>query len=78
MLGYTGNQLLLDIVTDLRNKTRLLGLLPLLESGRLIESAEEHHTIMDLVEAGEADQAEAQVRRHIGHVRGLWAAHPEE
>jgi DNA-binding GntR family transcriptional regulator len=78
LLGYAGNKLLLEIVTDLRNKTRLLGLLPLLESGKLIESAEEHHTIMDLVEAGEADQAEAYLHKHIGHVRGLWAAHPEE
>ena len=78
LLGYAGNRLLLEIVTDLRNKTRLLGLLPLLESGKLIESAEEHQTIMDLVEAGEADQAEAYLRKHIGHVRGLWAAQPEE
>lgn len=78
LLGYAGNKLLLEIVTDLRNKTRLLGLLPLLESGKLIESAEEHQTIMDLVEAGEADQAEAYLRKHIGHVRGLWAAQPEE
>ena len=78
LLGYAGNQLLLEIVTELRNKTRLLGLVPLLESGRLVESAEEHQTIMDLVEAGQADRAEAFLRRHIGHVRGLWAAHPEE
>lgn len=78
LLSYAGNRLLLEVVTDLRNKTRLLGLTPLLESGRLVESAEEHHVIMDLVEAGKAEEAEAYLRRHIGHVRGLWAAHPEE
>jgi DNA-binding GntR family transcriptional regulator len=78
LLSYAGNKLLLEVVTDLRNKTRLLGLLPLLESGKLIESAEEHHVIMDLVEAGDADRVEAYLRRHIGHVRGLWAAQPED
>lgn len=78
LLSYAGNKLLLEVVTELRNKTRLLGLLPLLESGKLIDSAEEHHVIMDLVEAGDADRVEAYLRRHIGHVRGLWAAQPED
>jgi len=78
LLSHAGNKLLLEVVTELRNKTRLLGLTPLLESGRLVESAAEHHVIMDLVEAGKADEAEAYLRRHIGHVRGLWAAQSEE
>lgn len=77
LLEHAGNRLLLDVVADLRAKTRLLGLTPLLESGRLVESAEEHLVIMDLVEAGRAEDAEAYLRRHIGHVRGLWAAHHE-
>ncbi|MFC7621012.1 GntR family transcriptional regulator [Microlunatus sp. GCM10028923] len=77
LLEHAGNRLLLDVVADLRAKTRLLGLTPLLESGRLVESAEEHLVIMDLVEAGRGEDAEAYLRRHIGHVRGLWAAQPE-
>ncbi|GAA1583123.1 GntR family transcriptional regulator [Kribbella hippodromi] len=73
LLAYSGNQKLVDVVSDLRSQTRLLGLTPLVESGRLVRSATEHHDLMDLVEAGDAEGAEQLMRRHIGHVRGLWA-----
>lgn len=73
LLAYSGNQKLVDVVSDLRSQTRLLGLTPLVESGRLVLSAAEHHELMDLVEARDADGAEQLMRRHIGHVRGLWA-----
>ena len=73
LLAYSGNQKLVDVVSDLRSQTRLLGLTPLVESGRLVQSAAEHHELMDLVEAGDAEGAEQLMRRHIGHVRGLWA-----
>ena len=73
LLGYCGNARLLTLVAELRSQTRLTGLSALLERGRLVESAREHHVIMDLVEARQADRAEAYLRRHIGHVRGLWA-----
>ena len=74
LLAYSGNQKLVDVVSDLRSQTRLLGLTPLVESGRLAQSAAEHHELMDLVEAGDGEGAEQLMRRHIGHVRGLWAA----
>ncbi|TDO69588.1 DNA-binding GntR family transcriptional regulator [Kribbella sp. VKM Ac-2571] len=73
LLAYSGNQKLVDVVSDLRSQTRLLGLTPLVESGRLVTSAAEHHELLDLVEAGDAEGAEQLMRRHIGHVRGLWA-----
>jgi DNA-binding GntR family transcriptional regulator len=73
LLAYSGNQKLVDVVSDLRSQTRLLGLTPLVESGRLVQSAAEHHELMDLVESGDAEGAEQLMRRHIGHVRGLWA-----
>ncbi|TDW23581.1 GntR family transcriptional regulator [Kribbella kalugense] len=73
LLAYSGNQKLVDVVSDLRSQTRLLGLTPLVESGRLLPSATEHHELIDLVEAGDAEGAEQLMRRHIGHVRGLWA-----
>jgi DNA-binding GntR family transcriptional regulator len=73
LLTYSGNQRLVDLVSDLRSQTRLLGLTPLVESGRLGQSAAEHHELMDLVEARDGDGAEQLMRRHIGHVRGLWA-----
>ncbi|MFG1907759.1 GntR family transcriptional regulator [Kribbella sp. NPDC048928] len=73
LLAYSGNQKLVDVVSDLRSQTRLLGLTPLVESGRLVPSATEHHELLDLVEAGDGEGAEQLMRRHIGHVRGLWA-----
>ncbi|RKN21112.1 GntR family transcriptional regulator [Micromonospora musae] len=78
LLGYSGNRFLVDVVSDLRSRTRLLGLTPLLESGRLGRSAAEHHELLDLVEARDPSGAELLMRRHIGHVRGLWAGGVEE
>ncbi|MBB6347989.1 GntR family transcriptional regulator [Nonomuraea muscovyensis] len=77
LLGYSGNRFLVDVVSGLRTQTRLPGLVPLLESGRLGRSAAEHHELLDLVEARDPAGAELLMRRHIGHVRGLWAGGPE-
>ncbi|MEU8301358.1 GntR family transcriptional regulator [Micromonospora sp. NPDC048909] len=77
LLTYSGNRFLVDVVSDLRSQTRLLGLTPLLESGRLGSSAAEHHELLDFVEARDASGAELLMRRHIGHVRGLWAGGAE-
>jgi DNA-binding GntR family transcriptional regulator len=77
LLAYSGNRRLVDVVSDLRSQTRLLGLTPLVESGRLGQSAAEHHELMDLIEARDATGAEQLMRRHIGHVRGLWARPPD-
>ncbi|SEF95329.1 DNA-binding transcriptional regulator, GntR family [Actinacidiphila yanglinensis] len=78
LLGYSGNRHLVDVVSDLRTRTRLLGLAPLLRSGRLDRSAAEHHDLVDLIEARDPAAAEELMRRHIGHVRGLWASGTEE
>ncbi|GAB2573048.1 GntR family transcriptional regulator [Streptomyces capparidis] len=75
LLGYAGNRRLVDVVSRLRAQTRLPGLAPLVASGRLRESAAEHHLLLDLVRDRDAEGAEEMTRRHIGHVRGLWAAH---
>ncbi|MET9223500.1 GntR family transcriptional regulator [Streptomyces sp. NPDC008079] len=74
LLGYTGNRHLVNVVAGLRARTRLLGLAPLLADGSLVESAMEHHQLTDFVEYGDAVGAELMMHRHIGHVRGLWAA----
>lgn len=76
LLGYAGNDRLLTLVAELRSQTRLTGLGALFEQGVLVDSAREHHVIMDLVESRRADEAEAYLRRHIGHVRRLWAGRP--
>ncbi|MDR8407772.1 GntR family transcriptional regulator [Nonomuraea sp. 3-1Str] len=73
LLGYSRNRFLVDVVSNLRSQTRLLGLTPLLQSGRLARSAAEHHELLDLVQARDPVGAELLMHRHIGHVRGLWA-----
>lgn len=77
LLGYSGNRHLVDVVCDLRIRTRLLGLAPLLAGGGLGRSAAEHHDLLDLVEARDPAAAEDLMCRHIGHVRGLWAGGAE-
>jgi DNA-binding GntR family transcriptional regulator len=73
LLSYAGNARLVDLVSDLRAQTRLLGLTSLLADGGLVVSAREHLEIVDLIAARDADAVEARMRRHIDHIRGDWA-----
>ncbi|MGC0367517.1 DNA-binding GntR family transcriptional regulator [Rhodococcus sp. 27YEA15] len=73
LLALGGNAQLVDTVRSLRARSRIYGLKTLAERGELIPSSHEHAEILDLVEAGDAMGAEALMRRHIGHVRGIWA-----
>jgi DNA-binding GntR family transcriptional regulator len=74
LLGMGGNAMLVELVTDLRNRTRLFGLDALVHSGRLTDSAGEHVALVTLLRRGDAAQAATLMRRHLGHVRGIWAA----
>lgn len=73
ILEYSGNRRLVSLIADLRAHTRLLGLAPLAASGKLRDMALEHIELVDLMEAGKADQAQELMRVHIGHVRSEWA-----
>jgi DNA-binding GntR family transcriptional regulator len=74
MLAALGNRRLVAMVRELRAQTRLYGLSRLAHSGQLAASAREHLDLLDLVRAGDAPEAEALMRRHIGHTRGIWAS----
>ena len=76
LLAYDDNPRLVDLVSDLRSQTRLLGLSGLLSSGALADNAREHLVLVDLVEARDAAGAEALMRTHIGRVRTTWAGRP--
>ncbi|MEU1278368.1 GntR family transcriptional regulator [Streptomyces sp. NPDC005805] len=78
LLGLAGNDRLVETVGDLRKRSRLYGLTALDEAGKLVSSAEEHLELLDLMLAGDAVAAEACMRRHLGHVRSLWAAARDE
>lgn len=75
ILEYSGNKRLVSLIAELRSHTRLLGLAPLATSGKLREMSMEHIELVDLMEAGKAEEAEALMSVHIGHVRTEWARH---
>lgn len=78
LLALAGNPRLVETVSHLRAQSRLYGLEQLAEQGRLTASAAEHDELLDALQANDAAWAEAVMRRHLGHVRGIWAAHPEQ
>ncbi|MEV7596140.1 GntR family transcriptional regulator [Kitasatospora sp. NPDC089797] len=77
LLGLAGNARLVDVVGDLRKRSRLYGLNRLDELGQLVSSAEEHVELLDLMLTGDAEAAEACMTRHLSHVRSLWAGQDE-
>lgn len=74
LLALAGNRRLVDVVGDLRSQTRLYGLGALVEQERLTASAAEHLELLDALLAHDAEWTETVMRRHIAHVRGIWAA----
>lgn len=77
LLERTGNPHLVSLVRELRQQTRLTGLVKLAESEALTASTREHAELVDLLVAGDGAGAEALMRRHIGHIAGLWSGHAE-
>ena len=73
LLAIAGNQLLVETVGRLRMQTRLYGLPKLEREHRLARSAEEHLELLDALSRHDSAETEAIMRRHIGHVRRLWA-----
>jgi DNA-binding GntR family transcriptional regulator len=74
LLAQVHNPRLVEIVRSLRTSSRLYGLKTLTEGSALVDSSHEHTELLDLIEARDADGAEALMRRHLTHVRGIWAA----
>jgi DNA-binding GntR family transcriptional regulator len=73
LLALAGNAHLVESVRSLRAQSRIYGLRSLAERGELVASAREHTELLDVVEARNAAGAGELMRRHIGHVRGIWA-----
>jgi DNA-binding GntR family transcriptional regulator len=73
LLALAGNEHLVRLVGELRDRSRLYGLQRLADSGELAGSATEHVRLLALVESGDEAGVEALIRHHIGHVRGSWA-----
>ncbi|MBT2429606.1 GntR family transcriptional regulator [Streptomyces sp. ISL-112] len=77
LLALGGNRHLVSVVGDLRKRSRLYGLTELDEAGVLVDSAEEHVTLLNLMITQDAAAAEALMRHHLEHVRTLWASRPQ-
>ncbi|MER5826988.1 GntR family transcriptional regulator [Streptomyces mirabilis] len=75
LLALAGNAHLVEVVGDLRKRSRLYGLHALVEAGRLQDSAEEHLELLDALVDRDPEAVRRVMTRHLGHVRGLWAAH---
>jgi len=78
LLELTGNRQLVRLVRELRQQTRLVGLVNLADSDELEGSSLEHAELVRLLVEGDGAGAEALMRRHIGHVAGLWSGRDEE
>lgn len=74
LLALAGNAHLVDVVGDLRKRSRLYGLTALAERGLLEASAQEHLELLDALLARDEPATRAVMTRHLGHVRGLWAS----
>ncbi|AWE53369.1 MULTISPECIES: GntR family transcriptional regulator [Streptomyces] len=74
LLALAGNAHLVEVVRDLRKRSRLYGLTALVEAGRLLASAEEHLELLDALLTRDERAVGEVMTRHLGHVRGLWAA----
>jgi DNA-binding GntR family transcriptional regulator len=78
LIACLGNPRLTDLVDRLRRQARLFGLQELSDTGRLIASAKEHRALLQTLRGGDAERAEAQMRAHIVHTRGLWVGREDE
>ncbi|MFF9155341.1 GntR family transcriptional regulator [Streptomyces sp. NPDC014846] len=74
LLALAGNAHLVEVVADLRKRSRLYGLTALVEADRLLASAEEHLELLDALLEQDAKAVREIMTRHLGHVRGLWAS----
>lgn len=77
LLEIAGNRRLVDLVGELRQQTRMVGLSEMKGTDELRRSAEEHKELLDLIVAGRIDAADALLYDHIGHVLGWWAGRSE-
>jgi DNA-binding GntR family transcriptional regulator len=73
LLALAGNAHLVETVSSLRARSRIYGLRSLADRGALVPSAHEHAELLDLLAARDAAGAERLMRRHIAHVRTIWA-----
>ena len=73
LLELAGNPRVVELVRSLRMHSRLYGLRDESHRDALFASWHEHAELLDRIEARDGEGAEAVMRSHIGHVRGIWS-----
>lgn len=73
LLDLAGNPRITELVRSLRMHSRLYGLRDETHRDALFASWHEHAELLDRIEERDGPGAEAVMRSHIGHVRGIWA-----
>lgn len=77
LLAAAGNQIAVRQVRSLRAMTRLTGLKDLAANNQLVDTAREHHQIVDAARSGDTESMRQVMTRHLGHVTGVWAGQRE-
>jgi DNA-binding GntR family transcriptional regulator len=77
ILGHLGNERLLQTAGLLRDQSRLYGLDRVAGTESLMQSTHEHHTLLDAIVTGQAEDAARIMDRHLSHARGIWAGKAE-
>jgi len=78
LISTIGNPRLTDLVDRLRRQARLFGLQELADTGKLVASAQEHRTLLRVLQSGDVAASESLMTAHIAHTRGLWAGRSDE
>jgi DNA-binding GntR family transcriptional regulator len=68
-----GNRRLTNVLTRLRDQTRLYNLRNLAAGGALVSSAAEHRPLLAAVAGGQRALAEALMRAHLDHIGADWS-----
>jgi DNA-binding GntR family transcriptional regulator len=76
LLALAGNEHLVEVVRDLRYRSRLYGVPGLAARNELEPSARQHIALLDAVSSGDPEVAAQSTRDHLAHIRGLWARMP--
>ena len=73
LLVLSGNPHLVEVVGNLRSRSRLYGLNERANAGQLLRSAREHDQLLDLILTGDGPRVESLMASHIDDVRSTWA-----
>jgi len=78
LISAIANSRLTELVDRLRRQARLFGLQELADTGKLVASAQEHRTLLRVLQSGDVAASESLMTAHIAHTRGLWAGRSDE